>query len=182
MELSAKRLELIRSLVSRLSRVAVLLNGDNALSAPSLKSAQAVAPGLGLMIFPVDVRDDAGIEPAFARMVKEKAGAVMVVNDSWFHSRPRVLAGMALKYRLPTIYPYREYVEAGGLINYGQNLSETYRRSAGHVDRILKGAKPGDLPIEQPTLIHMAINRKTAKILGLNLPQDILLRADEVIE
>ena len=181
-ELSGKRLELIRIFVPKVSRVAILLNGANAGSAPALDSARVAARTIGVTLLPIDVRDNESIERGFARMVQEKAGAVMVVNDAFFHGRRRQLADMAAKYRVPAIYPYREYVTDGGLMNYGQNLSDVYRRSASYVDKILKGAKPGDLPIEQPMRIHMAVNRKTATALGLKIPPELVLRADEVIE
>ncbi len=115
-------------------------------------------------------------------MTREKAGAIIMVGDSVFTQQVRQIAELATKHRLPSIYVTGEYVEAGGLMSYGQDLTEHYRRAATYVDKILKGAKPGDLPIEQPTVLELVINRRTASALGLAIPQELSLRADKLID
>ena len=181
-DLSPKLLELLRAMVPRLSRVAVLVNPGNTSHPAILKSLQAVAQQVGIKILPVDARTPEEVERGFARMKRERADAVIVAPDGPFVGQRRQFAELATKNRMPSMYAFREHVEAGGLMSYGQNLADHYRRAATFVDKILKGAKPGDLPFEQPTHIHLAINRKTAKALGLAIPQEMLLRADEVIE
>jgi putative ABC transport system substrate-binding protein len=130
----------------------------------------------------VSARTPEEIERGFATMSKERAKGVIIADDAFFRGQRQQIADLAAKNRMPAITPWREYVAAGGLMSYGQNIADSFRRAATYVDKILKGAKPGELPIEQPTRIHMAINRKTAKALGLAIPQELLLRADEVIE
>ena len=182
-DLSPKLLELLTAAVPKLSRVAVLVNHDN----PQLhvvlgKAVQAAAQKVAVQVLPVEVRSAEDFEPGFAAMSRERVQAVIVLPDAFFLSHRQRLAELAAKARLPSIYYYREYVEAGGLMSYGDNLVEFFRRSAYFVDKILKGAKPGDLPFEQPTRFYLVINRRTARALGITLSQELLLRADEVIE
>jgi putative ABC transport system substrate-binding protein len=181
-DLSPKLLELLIAAVPKLSRVAVLVNPASQNHVLFSKAFQAAARKADVQMRPVDVRSAEDFEPAFASMSREGVQAVIVLTDAFFFIHRQRLADLAAKSRLPSIYYQREYVEAGGLMSYGESLAEFYRRSASFVDKILKGAKPGDLPFEQPTRFYLVINRKTAKALGLALPQELLLRADEVIE
>jgi len=177
-----KHVELLMTAVPRLSRIAVLRNPDNVGSFPQLKSIQAAAQKTGLQVLPVDARTPDGIERGFSTMAKERAEAVIIPGDTFFLQQVRQIAELALKHRLPSTYVTREYAEAGGFMSYGQNITENFRRAATYVDKILKGAKPGELPIEQPTIFELVINRKTARAIGLTIPQELLLRADRVIE
>ena len=181
-DLGPKRLEMLLGMVPKLSRVAVLVNPANTVHTRSLKQVQAAAQKLGVKILPVEARTAPEIEKAFSVMAREKAGAVMVERDALFNQQVRQFAELAMKHRLPSIFGIREYVEAGGLMSYGPNNVDGFRRAATYVDKILKGAKPGDLPVEQPTTFELFINRKTAKALGLTIPQSLLISADKVIE
>ena len=134
-----------------------------------------------MRILPADARTAADIDHAFAMMIRENTGAVVVGLNPLFVEHGRQIAELALKNRLLSIAPNREYAEAGGLMSYGQNQAESYRRAAVYVDKILKGAKPGSLPVEQPTKLELFINRNTAKMLGLTIPQSLLISADKVI-
>ena len=182
LDVSPKRIELLKIIMPTLSHVAILLNPGNPAHPGVLKIVQAAAQQLRIKVLPVDARAPEDIERGFATMKRERAGAVIVASDGFFLGQGRQIAELAVKYRMPSMFPYRENVVAGGLMSYGQNLTDLYRRAATYVDKILKGAKPGELPIEQPTRIHLAINRKTAKTLGLPIPNELLLRADEMIE
>ncbi len=142
----------------------------------------AAARSLGVQLQVVEARGPDQFEPAFAAMVRGRAEALLEIGDSVFWLHRRRLAELEAKHRLPTIHGVREYVEAGSLMAYGPDLADLFRRAAVYVDKILKGAKPGDLPVEQPTKFALVINLKTAKALGLTIPRQILLRADEVIE
>jgi putative ABC transport system substrate-binding protein len=181
-DLSPKYLELLKLMLPALSRVAVLLNPGTSFEFAVLKSIQAAAQQFGVKILAVEARTLEEIERGFAAMRRERADAVIVLGDSFFIAQRRQITELAARNRLPSMFAYREDVEAGGLMSYGQNLADFYRRAATYVDKILKGAKPGELPIEQPMKVHLAINRKTAKTLGLSIPQEVLLRVDEVIE
>jgi len=182
MDVSPKQIDMLKAMVPELSRIAALVNPDNATHPAVLKGIQAAASKARIGVLPVEARTPGDIERGFAIMVRERVGAAIIVNDSFFTGQRQQMATLALKYRMPAIFPYRENVTAGGLMSYGQNNAEFYRRSATYVDKILKGAKPGELPIEQPMIFHMAINRETAGRLGLIIPSELLLRADEVIE
>ena len=155
---------------------------DSAGHATTLKRIEAVAPKLGVTILPVEARTPQEIERAFALMTQKKAGAAIVLRGPVFLRLVRPIAELAAKHRLPTMLGVREYVEAGGLMSYGTNNFEQYRRAATYVDKIFKGAKPADLPVEQPTKFELFINGKTAKALGLKIPQSLLISADKVIE
>jgi putative tryptophan/tyrosine transport system substrate-binding protein len=177
-----KQLELLAMAVPNLSRVGVLSSPDNPDSAPILKSAQATAPTAGLQLVPVEARNLQGIESAFATLTKERAEALMVVGGGVFNAQRQRLVELALLNRLPTIYRAREDVEAGGLMSYGESFRDLNRRTASYVDKIMKGAKPADLPVEQPTRFDLVINRKTADALGLTIPPALYVFANEVIE
>jgi len=181
-DISPKNLEMLLSIVPKLSRVAVLLNPDNSGHAAILKSTQAAAQKLNIKVLPAEARTAQEIERAFSVMAREHAGAVIIVIDAFFVQQGRQIADLAAKHRLPSMSGSREYVEAGGLMSYGQNLADNYRRAATYVDKILKGARPGDLPVEQPTTFELFISRKAAKALAITIPQSILVRADRVIE
>ena len=183
-DLLPKQLEFLHVLVPKLSRVAFLSDPVSLASGNLLKVAQAAAAVFGAKIVPVKADSKNALQRGFAAMRKDRIDAVVVPVHALFIGPVyrRLITGLALEHRMPSIFAYREDVEAGGLISYGANVADIYRLAARHVDKILKGAKPADLPVEQPTNIHLAINRKTAKALGLKIPQELILRADEVIE
>ena len=178
----AKRLELLKEVVPSASRVGVLLNPTNPTNPLQLKLTQAVASTLGVRLLPLEAKSAEDIDRAFAAMRTERAEAVVVIGDPMFGTQRRRLIDLSVKTGLPAIYSNREYVIHGGLVSYGTNLDDLYRRAPYFVDKILKGAKPGDLPIEQPTKFELVINLKTAKALGLTIPPSLLQRADQVIE
>ena len=181
-ELEGKRLELLREVVPRLSHIAVLWNPDNPFQPGSLKEARAAAQVLGIKVQLLGVRTAEDFPAAFAAILKERPDALLVLADRIFlHNRARIVDFEA-KRRLPGMYPYRELVEAGGLMSFGPSYADMHRRAATYVDKILKGAKPADLPVEQPTKFDLVINLKTAKALGLTIPPSLLGRADEVIQ
>jgi ABC-type uncharacterized transport system substrate-binding protein len=181
-DLSAKDLEILLSVVPKLSRVAVLVNPGNSAHAPIVKTVQTAALKTDVKILPFEARTPQEIENGFSIVTQHNAEAIVVALDAFLVQQGRQIAELATKYRMPSVYPVREHVEVGGLISYGPNLSDNYRRAATYVDKILKGAKPADLPIEQPTKFELVINIKTAKALGVTIPQSLLLRADEVIQ
>ena len=181
-DISPKHLEMLLSMVPKLSRVAVLVNPANTSNAMVLKSIQSAAQRTSAKILPVEARTAPEIEKAFSTMARKKAGAVIVSRDSLFNQQVRNIAELAAKNRLPSIAGIRIYVEAGGLMSYGPSNADMFRRAATYVDKIIKGAKPGDLPVEQPTKFELAINGKTAKALGLTIPQSLLISADKIIE
>ena len=181
-ELEGKRLELLREVVSKLSHIAVLWNPDNPFQPGSLKETRAAAQVLGIKVQLLGVRTAEDFPAAFAAILKERPDALLVLADRIFlHNRARIVDFEA-KRRLPGMYPYRELVEAGGLMSFGPSYADMHRRAATYVDKILKGAKPADLPVEQPTKFDLVINLKTAKALGLTIPPSLLGRADEVIQ
>jgi putative ABC transport system substrate-binding protein len=181
-DLSAKQLELLMEAIPQASRVAVLLNPLNPWHPLALKGAERATRSLRLHLQSVEVRAGENLEGAFTAMTKERADAVLVLSDpmTYFH-RARI-ADLATKRRLPTMHGVRGYVDVGGLMSYWASQADLYRRVVSYVDRILKGAKPGDLPIEQPTRFELVINMKTARALGLTIPPSLLARADQVIE
>ena len=179
--LAGKRLELIKEAVPRATRIAVLATGGFLSSSAQLQEAQKAAPVLGLKLVVVEVQN-ADYDRAFKAMVTERADAIFVMASTTFSRDRRQIVERAAKYRLPAIYNTREQVEVGGLMSYGGSIVEAARRVARYVDKILKGAKPADLPVEEPTKIDLVINLKTAKALGLTIPPSLLLRADQVIE
>ncbi len=181
-ELVGKQLELLKEVVPKVSRVALLWNPANPGNAPQLREAEVAARALGVRLQPLDVRGPTDFDRAFAAMARERAGALLVLVDLMLVSHRTQIAELAAKRRLPAVYGLSEYVEAGGLIAYGANRRDSYRRAATYVDKILKGAKPADLPVEQPSKFELVINFKTAKALDLTIPQSLLIRADEVIQ
>ncbi len=181
-DVSSKYLELLRAAVPRLSRVTVLVNPANPIHSDFLKRVQATEKTNSVTISPVEASTASQIEAAFAAMTRERAGAVIVLPDPFFSSQARRITGLAAQQRLPTMFWTPALVESGGLMSYGQSNAEHYYRAATYIDKILKGAKPGDLPVEQPTKIELVINLKTAKVIGLTIPQQLILQADKVIE
>jgi putative ABC transport system substrate-binding protein len=177
-----KQLELLTAAAPGATRVGRLDNPDSPSTVFFLNSVQAAAQKAGISLVPMGARDVEGIETAFAAFAKESVQAVMVAADGLFLGQRQHIAELALKARLPSISPQLEYVEAGGLMSYGDSLLDFFRQGASYVDRILKGAKPADLPVEQPTRFHLVINRKTADALGLSIPPALYIFADEVIE
>jgi putative ABC transport system substrate-binding protein len=180
-ELSAKRLQLLKEAIPRLARVAVLWNPATPFHPKSIEDLKAAAPSLAMELSFVGVRTPEEIRPAFSAMARTHAEALYVLGDAFFSSHRTTLLELASKARLPVISVSRGFVDVGALMSYGPAFGDLYRRSAGYVDKILKGAKPGDLPIEQPTKFELVINLKTAKALGIAIPESILLQADEVI-
>jgi putative tryptophan/tyrosine transport system substrate-binding protein len=183
-ELHVKSVELLHAVVPKATRVAVLMS-DNPVHPSQLKAIQDAARGFGLTVLPTMVRSSDDFEEAFRSMAKQKAGALIVLGGSPFNSARGALdklLKLAAKAKLPAIYRSRNEVEAGGLLSYAANNAKNWSLAATYVDKILKGAKPADLPVQQPTEFELAINLKTAKALGLTIPQSILLRADQVIE
>ena len=181
-DLGPTLLEILFDMVPKLSSVAILKNPSNPGQDTMLKNIQPAAQKFGVKILPVEARTPQDIEQAFSTMAREKSGAVIVLQNPLFQQQKSQIVKLAAEHRLPTTTMYREYVEAGGLMSYGANLKSIYRRAASYVDKVLKGAKPGDIPVEQPTLFELVINVKTAKALGLKIPNSILVRADKVIE
>jgi putative ABC transport system substrate-binding protein len=176
-----KHFELLRATIPNLSRVALLLNPEISEYTEVLATAESAAQKAGMSLISADAHNLDGIAAAFAQFNDRGAQAVIVIDDAYFLSRREELAGLALKHHLPSIYARRDFVQAGGLMGYGENLTEFYRRAASFVDRILKGAKAAELPIEQAPP-QLAINRKTAQALGVTIPPQVYARADEVIE
>ena len=180
-QLNAKRLELLKEACPHISHPAALSNPDNPVSRPIIPAMQAAASSLSLAVEVVQAQSPSEFSPAFAAMAKSRVDSVVVTQDGEFAASFRAIATLALANKLPSIGA-REYAESGGLIGYGADILRLYRRAAYFVDRILKGAKPGDLPIEQPTKFELIVNLKTAKMLGLAISETFLVRADKVIE
>jgi putative ABC transport system substrate-binding protein len=182
-DLTAKRLELMKEALPGVSRVAVLWNSANPTMVRSLRDARAAAATLGLAIQSLEVRGDPGeFERAFSAVSKQRPDALLVVLDALTILHRTRVVELAKLHRLPTMAEGRVYVDAGALMSYGQNPLDPFRRAALYVDKILKGAKPADLPVQQPTRFELVFNLKTAKALGLTIPQTLLIRADELIQ
>jgi putative ABC transport system substrate-binding protein len=181
-ELTGKRLELLKQIVPNLSRVAVLWYPRGTTSPLSWKEMQLPARELGIRLQSLEVQSSADFAKAFHDATTARAGAVLVLPNPLFAANLKRIAELAAKTRLPSIFHLREFPDVGGLVSYGVDRTDMYRRAAAYVDKILKGAKPADLPIEQPTKFELVINLKTAKALGLTIPPSLLLRADHVIE
>jgi putative ABC transport system substrate-binding protein len=175
-----KWLELLQETVPRLSTVAVIENPETSVAQGMVKELAGLAHTRRLKLRLIEVREPAGLERAFEQAGRN-AQAVLVLPSPVISAHRGQVTALAAKHRLPTVYPLRDYVDAGGLMAYGPDLAVQYRRGAEYVDKILKGAKPGDLPIEQPTKFELVVNLKTAKALGITIPESILLRADEMI-
>jgi putative ABC transport system substrate-binding protein len=180
-EISGKQLELLREIVPKLARVAVLGTSTRPGNAQSLKEIELAAGAFGVKVQYIDVQDSKEIEAAFRGARKGRAAAVLVFGGPVFNSRRKQLADLAVRNRLAAIYPRQEFVEEGGLMMYGPNVTDLFRRAATYVDKILKGAKPADLPVEQPKKFEFIINLKAAKQIGLAMPPNVLARADKVI-
>jgi putative ABC transport system substrate-binding protein len=181
-ELAGKQLEFLKDVLPTVSRVAVLWNPANPVHALQVRAADVVAQALGVQLHLLEARGPDTFDSAFAAMTSAHAGALLVLGDPVFAQHRSRLAELAAMSRLPAIYRIREHVEAGGLMSYGPSLPDTWRRAVTYVDKILKGAKPADLPVEQPTKFELVINLKIAKALGLTMPPSLLLLADEVIQ
>ena len=181
-ELQAKRLELLREMVPRINRIAALLNMSSPAEPPQWEKTKVAARTLGIEPQLLDVRKPEDLGRAFETAIRQRADALVVGINVLTQANRRPIADLAMKHRLPAIYASREFVDAGGLVVLGVSYPDLYRRAATYVDKILKGAKPADLPIEQPTKFELIINLKTAKALGLDVPPTLLGRADEVIE
>ena len=173
---------MLKAVAPKVSRVAVLQNPDQPSHARSVRQAEDPARALGVQLQVLKARTPSEIEAAFAAMRSQRAGGVLVLRDAVFRAQRGQIVALAAKSRLPAVYGLREEAEAGGLMAYGASVPQMFRRAATYVDKILKGAKPADLPVEQPTKFELVINLKTAKALGLKIPQTILLRADEIIQ
>jgi putative ABC transport system substrate-binding protein len=179
---SPKQLELVATVVPNVSRIGLLGNPASPNYTGVRKGAQNAAQKVGLSFVPVEARDPQEIENAFVAFGKERVQAFIAAGDAVFFAQRQRIAELALRNRLPSIFSQREYVEAGGLMSYGENLADFYRRAASFVDKIFKGARPADLPIDQPTRFNLVINRKTADALGVAIPPQLYIFADEVME
>jgi len=179
---SGKWLELVREIVPKASRVGIMWNPTSHLGAASLEEMKVLAPGFSLQLSSHPVRTSEEIDAAFASATRAHVGALIIQTDPLVVSQTTQIVRLATVSGIPTVYSLREFVDAGGLVSYGPSLFDLWRRAAAYVDKILKGAKPADLPIEQPTKFELVINLKTAKTLGLTIPPALLARADQVIE
>jgi putative tryptophan/tyrosine transport system substrate-binding protein len=180
--LPGKQLQLLKEIVPKVSRVAVLWNPTNRAGHSLLGELKVAAQSLGIQLQLLGARGPEELQGAFAAMARERAGALLVVSDGMFFVHRARVAGSAAKSRLPAMYGRREFVDVGGLMSYAPSHGDNLRRAASYVDKIFKGAKPTDLPVEQPTKFELVINLKTAKALGLTIPPSVLLRADQVVE
>jgi putative ABC transport system substrate-binding protein len=180
-ELAGKQLELLKDVVPKISRMAVLQNPNQPAHPLALRQAESAARALRVQLQVLAARSAVEIDAAFAAMRSQRVGGVVVLRDSVFFNQRAQIVALAAKSRLPAVYGFKEMAEAGGLMAYGASLPPMFRRAATYVDKILRGAKPADLPVEQPTKFELVVNLKTAKALGLTIPQSLLLRADEVI-
>ena len=181
-ELGTKRLELLKEIVPNLSSIAVLSNTNNPQSKIEMKEMQTAAQAMGLQLHPAEISTEDGLEDAFVAMNKAAAQALILLTDAILFDQRRRTVALASKYKLPAVYFLSAFVEEGGLMSYGPSDADLFRRAAGYVDRILKGTKPGELPVEQPTKFDLYINLRTAKTLGVTIPESFLTRADKVIE
>jgi putative ABC transport system substrate-binding protein len=180
-ELRGKQMELLKEVVPNLSRVGVIWNPDTPAGRANMSETESEARVLGLRVRSLEVRSVNDLENAFESAKKDRAGAILLTTNPMFSTHIRRIASLTIKHRLPANHAQKEFVEAGGLMMYGPSGAEIYRRAAFYVDRILKGAKPADLPVERPTKFELVINLKTAKQIGLTIPQSVLYRADRVI-
>jgi putative ABC transport system substrate-binding protein len=180
--LAPKQIDLLREMVPYVTRFGLLVNITNPLHVPQLRETKIAAEAAGIVLIPVEVSGPDNLETAFDTLQRERVGALLVSPDVSFYSRRREIAELAATTRLPAIYGYRHHVEEGGLMSYGPDIPDQYRRAAIYVDKILKGARPADLPVEQPTKFELVINLKTAKALDLEVPPTLLAHADEAIE
>jgi putative ABC transport system substrate-binding protein len=181
-ETNVKGLELLKEAVPGLTRVAVIFDPATPSHTPGLKAVEAAGPKLGLRIQPVAVRSATEYDSAFAAIVRERADGVLILSTPLYTAGAKRLADLGLAHKLPSLYAPRQHVEVGGLMSYGPDRADMYRRGATYVDKILKGTRPADLPVQQATKFELVINLKTAKALGLTIPHSVLVRATEVIQ
>ena len=181
-DLVGKQFQVLKEMVPKVSRVALLKNPGNPASAPQLREAEAAARALGMRLQILEARGSDDIDRAFAAMTRDRANALVVLTDAIFTNQRRQIAELATERRLPAVYGHLEHAEAGGLLAFSANLFDLERRAAVYVDKILKGAKPGDLPVEQPTKLELVVNLRAAKAIGLAVPPSLLQRADRVID
>ena len=181
-DLTAKRMEILREVLPGFGRLAILANVGSGVAVLQMAEAKATAEKLGIVVVALEIRGPDDIAPAIDTAAKARSEALYVVNEPLVINHRERIAALALHARMPTMHDIREHVEAGGLISYGPNFPDLYRRAASHVDKILRGTKPQDIPVEQPTKFDLIFNVKTAKALGVNTPPMLLARADEVIE
>jgi len=181
-ELSGKRLELIRQIRPDVTRIAILTNLANRATAPVTRATESAAQQMRIQLTTVDVRRPDGLSGAFDTMTRGRVEAFVLAADPLLFSHMEAIVGLAARHRLPAVYEHRRFAEAGGLLSYGPITQERFAQMAGYVDRILRGARPGDLPVEQPRTFELVLNAKTAKALGLEFPPSLRLRADHVIE
>jgi putative tryptophan/tyrosine transport system substrate-binding protein len=181
-ELTPKRIEILKEMFPNLTKIGVLWNEENAGSTGQLREAEAAGHTLGIVIESLSVRIPDGLDAVMSRAAQTGAGAILIISDSSTISNREKIGGSALQYKLPTIFSNKAYLSGGGLMSYGPDIVESFRLSVAHVDKILHGAKPADLPVEQPTRFEFVINIKTANALGITVPPALLARADEVIE
>ena len=178
----AKRVELIQEVMPRISRLAVPRNPTNSGSRFPLKETEAGAKRLGIRLQILEARSPDDLEDAFRAATKEQANALIVLADALFFAQRGRLGNLGIKHRLPAMFDDAQSVDAGGLVSYGASLTDLFRRAAGYVDKILKGARPADIPVEQPMKFELIVNLKTAKQIGLTIPPNVLVRADKVIK
>jgi putative tryptophan/tyrosine transport system substrate-binding protein len=181
-DLSGKRLELLKEVVPEVSRIAVLSSPSNAVVRPQIRETEITARAFGVQLERLEVSGPDDFEMAFQAARKKRAGALIALDVAFFFTHRAQMVKLAVKSRLPAIYAFKEFVDAGGLMSYAANLVDLYRRAAVYVDKILKGRKPADLPVEQPTKFELVINLKAAKQIGLTIPPNVLVRADKVIK
>jgi putative tryptophan/tyrosine transport system substrate-binding protein len=181
-QLAGKRLELLRDLLPQANAIAILSSVYNPLERPALDELAATSRSKGVEVIILEVKSEQDIDAAFATIMQQRIGALIVQNEAYLNSRRDQIIALATRHAVPAVYAYREHTRAGGLISYGTDVNEMYRPAGVYVGRILKGAKPADLPVLQPTKFELIVNLKTAKALGLAIPESFLLRADEVIE
>jgi len=181
-ELVGKQLEMLRAVAPKVSRVAILKNPNQPTHARAARQAEDAGRALGIRVQALDARTPSEIEVAFAAMRTQRAGGVLILRDAVFRAQGAQIVALAARSRLPAMYGLREQAEIGGLISYGASVPHLFQRAASYVDRILKGARPADLPVEQPTKFELVINLKTATALGLTIPPSLLSRADQVIQ
>jgi len=181
-EIETKRLELLHELAPTSTSIAILLNPSNAQAQTQEREAQRAARVIGRQVLVLKAGSEHEIERAFATLVRERAGALLVGGDTFFNSQAILFVVLTARHAIPTIYPWRSYVDAGGLMSYGASLLDAYRQMGVYTGRVLRGEKPADLPIVQPTKFELVINLKTARAVGIALPPTLLARADEVIE
>jgi putative ABC transport system substrate-binding protein len=181
-QIAGKQLELLKTAIPSAAHIAVLTNPTSGAHPAFIRESRIAARAFGVQLQVSEAGSPDQLDAAFAAMVRERAAALLVASDSLFYGQRRRIVDLAAMNRLPAIYSQKEFVDAGGLISYGANLPDMYRRSAAHVDKILKGLRPGEIPVEQPTKFELIINLKTARSLGMTIPSSLMLRADEMIE